>query len=78
MPMTRSLGNPLTLCARVTIASTGLETTIRTVSGEPATTFWVTSRTMPALILSRSSRVMPGLRATPEVMTTMSDPAVSS
>src|SRR5690242_9229801 len=33
---------------------------------------------MPALVLSRSSRDMPGLRAMPAVMTTTSEPAVSS
>jgi len=34
--------------------------------------------TMPALVLSRSSRLMPGLRGTPAVMTTTSLSAVSS
>ena len=37
-----------------------------------------TDLTMPALVLSRSSRDMPGLRAMPAVMMTISEPAVSS
>ena len=37
-----------------------------------------TDFTMPAFVFSRSSRDMPGLRAMPAVMMTMSEPAVSS
>jgi hypothetical protein len=33
---------------------------------------------MPMLVRSKSSRLMPGLRAIPEVMTTTSEAAVSS
>ena len=46
--------------------------------GEYLTTSLTTPLTMPALIATRSSRVMPGLRATPAVMITMSELAVSA
>ena len=78
MPITRSRGNPAASKATWHIASSGLETTTTIASGDPATTCWVTERTMPMLVRSRSSRLMPGLRAMPEVMTTTSEPAVSS
>ena len=37
-----------------------------------------TDLTMPAFVLRRSSRDIPGLRAMPAVMMTMSEPVVSS
>ena len=46
--------------------------------GDRAIALRVTSFTIPALTLRRSSLLIPGLRASPDVMTTMSDPAVSS
>ncbi len=41
-------------------------------------TSWVTFLTIPALVLIRSSRLMPGFRGIPAVMITISEPAVSS
>ena len=78
MPMTRSLGKRLTSSASWAIASRGLLTTIRMACGDRRTSSWVTPRTMAMLVLTRSSRDMPGLRGTPEVMTQMLEPAVSS
>ena len=60
------------------ISSSGLETTMMTASGEPATSLLVTSPTILALTSSRSIRLMPGLRGRPAVMTQTSEPAVSS
>ena len=60
------------------MASSGFVTTIRIVSGERSTRFLVTSATIAWLVLSRSSRLIPGVRARPEVMTQMAEPAVSS
>ena len=77
MPSTRSRGKPECLKAACAMASSGFETTIRIASGEVATTRVITSAMIFALVCSRSSRLMPGLRAIPAVMTTMSDPAES-
>ena len=77
-PNTRCFGNPETFLATWDIASSGLETTIRIVSGDCATACWVTEPTIFSLVVTRSSRLMPGLRATPAVITTTSEPAVSS
>ncbi len=78
MPTTRSRGNPLVSIATWHIASSGLATTTRIVSGECSTTSSVTLATMFWFVLSRSSRLIPGLRGLPLVMTTTSEPAVSS
>jgi hypothetical protein len=78
MPITRSFGNPAASNATWHMASSGLETTMMTASGDCATTCSVTLRTMPMLVRNRSSRLMPGFRATPLVMTTTSELAVSS
>ena len=48
-----------------------------TALGECLATCAVTSFTMPTLTLIRSSRLMPGLRGMPAVMTTTSELAVS-
>ena len=42
-------------------------------AGETATAFSVTSRTIDMLVASRSSRLMPGRRAMPDVITTTSE-----
>ena len=68
----------MTCQARCTIASSGLLTTITTAWGLVRLTCSATEPTMLALVASRSSRLMPGLRATPAVITTTSLPAVSS
>ena len=46
--------------------------------GESSITASMTSRTILALTPTRSSRVMPGWRGSPAVITMMSDPAVSA
>ena len=46
--------------------------------GEYWTTFWVTSWIIFMLVNTKSSRLIPGFLGTPEVMTTMSEFAVSS
>jgi hypothetical protein len=55
-----------------------LETTIRIVSGLCATTFSVTALTIDSLVDTRSSRLIPGDRGSPAVITTTSLPAVGS
>jgi hypothetical protein len=47
-------------------------------SGDVRAIFSETCRTIPAFVFSRSSRDMPGLRAMPAVMMTMSESWVSS
>ena len=59
------------------MTSMGLAKMMKTAFGDTSRAFFATSLTMPALMFSRSSRVMPGLRGTPEVMTTTSEPLVS-
>jgi hypothetical protein len=60
------------------IASSGFVTMIRIASGECFAASLTTARTIPAFFASRSSRLIPGCRARPDVTTTMSDPAVSA
>src|SRR5215218_2659547 len=55
MPTTRSRGKPLVSIATWHIASSGLATTMRIVSGECFTTSPVTLPTMSWFVLSRSS-----------------------
>ena len=78
IPSTRSRGKPDACIATWHIASRGFVTTIRTASGEWSAAACTTERTMPAFFASRSSRLMPGWRARPEVTTMMSDPLVSA
>ena len=78
MPTTRCFSKPETLYATYVMTSSGLETTTRIDCGDFATTCSVTVFTMPALVSWSCSRVMPGLRAMPAVMTTMSELAVSA
>ena len=60
------------------MASSGLETTITTASGLVSRILTATSPTIFAFVESRSSRLMPGLRAMPAVTTTTSLPAASA
>ena len=60
------------------MVSIGFETQRMIALGEYLRTLSVTDFTMPALTPMSSSRVMPGLRGMPDVMTTMSLPAVFS
>ncbi len=78
MPITRRRSNPLTFQETQVITSSGLETTIMMAFGERATAASVQLLTMPELVFMRSSRLIPGFRAIPAVMTMMSEPAVSS
>ena len=78
MPTTRSFGQPETFFATWHIASSGFETTIRTASGLAATTCSVTDPTIFSFVVTRSSRLIPGWRGSPAVITTTSEPAVSS
>ena len=78
IPKTRSLGKPDTRRATSHIASSGFDTTIRTASGERGAASRTTAPTIAWFFCTRSSRDIPGLRAIPAVMMTMSDPAVSS
>ena len=59
------------------MASTGLVAMTMTQSGDAPATSLVTWRMISALACSRSSRLIPGFLANPDVMTTRSDPAVS-
>lgn len=76
MPITRVRGSLEVMCAAYVITSSGLDTTMMMALGECFTTFSVTDCTMPALVEIRSSRVMPGLRGRPDVITTTSESAV--
>ena len=78
MPKTRCFGKPETRCATWHIASSGFETTTITASGLAATTSCVTEPTIFSFVVTRSSRLIPGERGSPAVMTTISEPAVSS
>jgi hypothetical protein len=78
IPNTRSFGQPLTFFATWHIASSGFETTIRIASGDCATACSVTEPTIFSFVVTRSSRLIPGDRGRPAVMTTTSEPAVSS
>ena len=78
IPNTRSFGQPEALFATWHIASSGFETMIRIASGEAAITCSVTEPTIFSFVVTRSSRLIPGERGRPAVITTTSEPAVSS
>jgi hypothetical protein len=78
IPMTRSGGKPDAWSATWHIASRGLVTTMMMASGDAAAARDTTARTIPAFLARRSSRLMPGWRARPEVTTMTSEPAVSA
>ena len=78
IPKTRSRGRPETFFATWHIASSGFETTTMIASGDAATTFAVTSATIFSFVVTRSSRLIPGARGSPAVITTTDEPAVSS
>src|SRR6478609_4232835 len=73
IPITRVRGNFEIKCAWYVITSSGLLTTIIIAFGECFTTFSVTVFTIPALVLIKSSRVIPGFLGRPEVITTTSE-----
>ena len=78
IPSTRSFGQPETFIATWHIASSGFETTMTIASGLAPTTCSVTDLTIFSFVATRSSRLIPGWRGRPAVMTTTSEPAVSS
>ncbi len=78
MPKTRSFGQSETFFATWHMASSGFETTMRIASGERSTASRVTDPTISSFVVTRSSRLIPGLRGRPAVTTTTSEPAVSS
>jgi hypothetical protein len=78
MPTTRCFLNRDVLFATWHMASSGLETTTRTAFGERFTASLVTADTMDSFVVTRSSRLIPGDRGLPAVMTTTSEPSVSS
>ncbi len=77
MPTTLLVGMPENFCNAQTMASSGLVMQITKASGAcsamPLPTAFMTFRLMP----SRSSRLMPGLRATPAVTMQTSAPAMA-
>jgi hypothetical protein len=58
-----------------TVELTGLAMMSTCAAGQTVPTACASSATMDALVLNRSSRVMPGLRGTPAGMTTTSAPS---
>src|SRR6266566_6891906 len=75
MPSTRSRGKPVTCFVTQHITSSGFETTTTIAWGQCCLICWETCFTISALVRTRSSRLMPGLRAMPAVTTTSSLPA---
>ena len=78
IPKTRFGLKPVASFATYVITSRGFETTMTIEFGLVAFTCSDTLRTIPAFVDSRSSRLIPGFRGIPAVMTTMSLPAVAS
>jgi hypothetical protein len=78
IPTTRSRGHPETFFATWHMASSGLETTTTIASGDRSAASRMTPATISSFVVTRSSRLIPGFRGTPAVMTTTSDSAVSS
>src|SRR5439155_15103536 len=75
MPITRSRGNPVTCFVTQHITSSGFETTRTIASGQWRLISCETCFTLSALVRTRSSRLIPGLRAMPAVTTTRALPA---
>ena len=75
IPITRSRGNPVTCFVTQHITSSGFETTRTMALGQCCLICCETCFTMSAFVRTRSSRLMPGLRAMPAVTTTISLPA---
>jgi hypothetical protein len=78
IPITRWRGNWVVSNATWHIASSGLVTTMTIASGERSFTSAATPPTISLFFASRSSRLIPGWRGNPDVITTMSEPEVSS
>ncbi len=78
MPTTRAFGKRETAFATWHIASSGFETTTSTAFGDRRTISFVTAVTIASLVATRSSRLIPGARGLPAVITTTSESTVSS
>ena len=78
MPTTWCFGNPVTCFIRVTMASSGFETTMTNAFGACCLSASATVLMILALMPMRSSRLMPGLRATPAVTMQTSAPRRSA
>ena len=78
MPTTRFFANRETALATWHIASSGFETTTMIASRERLATSRVTEPTIASFVVTRSSRLIPGERGLPAVITTRSEPSVSS
>ena len=78
MPTTRAFGKPVSRFISVTMASSGLETTITKRVRRMLLDVLRDGLTIFALMPIRSSRLMPGLRATPAVTMQTSAPRSSA
>ncbi len=78
MPITFSRGSPVIRNATSHIASRGFETMMKIASREWRNASLTTPPTISVFLWSRSSRDIPGFRASPAVTTTMSEFAVIS
>ncbi len=78
IPMIFDLGRPLTRSAICTMASNGLVTRIRIMFGERDTNSVTTDFTIFAFVANNSSRLIPGFRGMPDVITAIDDPAVAA
>ena len=78
MPITLSLGKPVVCIATYDMTSRGFDTMMMMESGATLAISCDTDSTIPAFVLRRSSRLMPGLRAIPAVTMKISDPAAAS
>ena len=78
IPNTRCFSQPETFFATWHIASSGFETIIRIAPGLCAIASRATEPTIFSFVVTRSSRLIPGERGRPAVITTTSEPAVFS
>ena len=76
IPIMRFFGKPDVFEVKYVMVSIGLEITTMIISGLCLIKFSVTICTILALVPINSSRVMPGLRGIPEVITATVEPAV--
>ena len=74
MPMTRLRGKPVTSLATHAMTSSGFETTMTIASGEHFLISSLTDLTIATFVRIKSSRLIPGLRATPAVTMNISLP----
>jgi len=78
MPTTCCFGKPVRCFMSVTMASSGLVSTMTNAFGACALMLSATVPTIFALMPRRSSRLMPGLRGTPAVTMHTSAPRMSA